>query len=119
MLLIDIACVGSPFLWKDERGHWHMIMHNMGGKQNDLNASDPGLHTGAHAFSRDGVTWHRSGTAPYTSFVSFADGSSKIMKRRERPQLLLSTSGQPRYFSSGVVDEQDHSYTLVMAVSIE
>ena len=31
-------------------------------------------------------------------------GSTKEMSRRERPQLVLSAQGQPRYFSSGVQD---------------
>jgi hypothetical protein len=39
------------------------------------------------------------------------------MRRRERPQLLLSTQGQPRYYSSGVEDVEDHSFTLVVKVA--
>ena len=38
------------------------------------------------------------------------------MRRRERPQLLLSAQGQPRYYSSGVEDVEDHSFTLVVKV---
>ena len=41
------------------------------------------------------------------------------MKRRERPQLVLSEKGQPRYYSSGVEDVADHSFTLVMKVNSE
>ena len=71
---------------------------------------------GRHAFSRDSVSWTSSSTPPYSGLVEFADGSSKVMSRRERPQLVLSETGQPRYFSSGVQDEADHTYTLVMEV---
>jgi hypothetical protein len=95
----------DPFLWQDERGHFHMIMHNMGGP------------VGSHAFSRDGVRWDRSATAPYTHTVTYEDSSVVKMGRRERPQLLLSGTGQPRYFSSGVeLPGGQEVYTLVMAV---
>ena len=106
------AAVGSyngedPFLWQDERRHWHMLMHNMQGP----------LGVGSHAFSRDGVSWSRSATAPYTHAVTYEDGSVVKMGRRERPQLLLSDEGQPRYFSSGVeLPNGQEVYTLVMAV---
>ena len=32
------------------------------------------------------------------------------MGRRERPELMLSPAGQPRYFISGVEDYSDHVY---------
>ena len=92
-------------MWQDERGHWHMLMHNMGGP------------VGSHAFSRDAVNWTRSDTAPYTHTVTYEDGSIVKMGRRERPQLSLSDKGQPRYFSSGVeLPHGQEVYTLVMAV---
>ena len=95
----------DPFLWEDERGYFHMLMHNMGGP------------VGSHAFSRDGVRWNRSATAPYTHTVTYEDSSVVKMGRRERPQLLLSGTGQPRYFSSGVeLPGSQEVYTLVMAV---
>jgi hypothetical protein len=96
----------DPYLYQDERGHYHMLMHNMGGG------------CGSHAFSRDGVDWTRSGDEPYTFDVAFSDGSATKMHRRERPQLLLSPTGQPRFFSSGVEDEADHTYTLVMKFNV-
>eukprot|EP01046_Picozoa_sp_COSAG06_P013097 COSAG06_NODE_784_length_12328_cov_4.921416_14_plen_78_part_00 len=39
------ACVRRRFLWQDERGNWHLLMHNMGEK---------GV-VAQHAFSRDGA----------------------------------------------------------------
>jgi hypothetical protein len=82
-----------------------MLMHNMGGG------------VGSHAFSRDATNWTRSNDAPYTSTVYFSDGSKKAMHRRERPELLLSPTGQPRYFTTGVEDVSDHTYTLTMKVN--
>ena len=96
----------DPYLWQDERGHWHMLMHNMGGSGG----------VGSHAYSADAVTWVRSGVAPYNATVSFVDGSAKKMRRRERPQLLLDGAGRPLYFTTGVEDVHDHTYTLVIKV---
>ena len=105
-----VECGVCRFLWQDERGYWHLLMHNM---------NERGV-IARHAFSRDGVTnWTSSKTPPYSSLVTFSDGSNKQMTRRERPQLLLTERGQPRYFSSGVQDIADHTYTLVIAVNAE
>merc|ERR1712070_880212 len=98
----------DPFIWQDERGHWHILFHGAGSPQHPV---------GGHAFSRHlAGPWTLSATAPYSQTVQFADGHSKKMYRRERPQLLLSATGQPRYFSSGVMDVDPHTYTLVMRV---
>ena len=82
-----------------------MLMHNFGGG------------VGSHAWSRDAKNWTRSADQPYTSTILFSDGSTKTMHRRERPELLLSAKGQPRYFTSGVEDFKDHVYTLVLEVN--
>ena len=94
---------------KRKANHWHLLMHNMGGSA-----------VARHAFSRNGVSnWTSSAIPPYSRLVTFSDGSTKKMTRRERPQLVLSNRGQPRYFSSGVQDVADHTYTLVIAVNSE
>ena len=66
---------------------------------------------GTHAFSRDGLRWTLLTTPPYTSLVNLSNGTSFDVRRRERPQLLLSDLGQPRYFSSGVEDFADNTWT--------
>ena len=76
-----------------------------------------GKSVGAHAYSRDAISWTASSTNPYTTLVNFSNGTSFDMRRRERPQLLLSKIGQPRYFSTGVEDFGDHTWTLVMQVN--
>ena len=104
------AFAEDPFLWQDERGHWHMLMHHLFN-----HVGDP---VGAHAFSRDAITWTKSDVLPYTTFVPFSDGSSVNLTRRERPELVLSAKGQPRYLSSGAQEVHgDHTYTLVMRVA--
>ena len=105
----------DPYLWTDERGYYHMLMHSPSGKL----ASGQGKSVGAHAFSRDALVWAVSKTNPYTTLVNFSNGSSFDMRRRERPQLLLSERGQPRFFSTGVEDFGDHTWTLVMKVNAQ
>ena len=85
-----------------------MLMHNMGGGG-----------VGSHAYSTDAVHWVRSDVEPYTATVKFADGTSKDMRRRERPQLVLDGDGRPLYFTSGVEDVHDHTYTLTIKVHTE
>jgi hypothetical protein len=82
-------------------------------------APGQGKSVGAHAFSRDALVWAVSKTNPYTTLVNFSNGSSFDMRRRERPQLLLSERGQPRFFSTGVEDFGDHTWTLVMKVNAQ
>lgn len=54
-----------------------------------------GAHAaGGHAWSLDGVSWvdttvARGGAPSYTGRVHWADGSTTILARRERPQILL------------------------------
>jgi hypothetical protein len=70
---------------------------------------------GRHAFSRDAITWAISDVAPYSADVTFEDGTVQTMLRRERPQLVLDAAGTaPLYFTTGVEDYSDHTYTLVM-----
>jgi hypothetical protein len=95
----------------DERGHFHMLMHSPTGTKPP---PGNGKSVGAHAYSRDALNWTVSKTNPYTTLVNYSNGTSFDMRRRERPQLLLSDRGQPRFFLSGVEDYSDHTWTLVM-----
>jgi hypothetical protein len=67
-----------------------------------------------------------STSRPYEFAVQFTDGTTVHMRRRERPQLLLSPEGRPLYFSSSVLPildpgtaqgEADHTYTLVVKIN--
>lgn len=68
-----------------------------------------------------------SAQRPYEFAVQFTDGTTVNMRRRERPQLLLSPEGRPLYFSSAVLPildpgaaqegEADHTYTLVVKIN--
>ena len=62
--------------------HLHMLLHHQDGDANQM-------YLGAHAFSRDGLSWTWSPTSAYTKQVQWDDGTSRLMCRRERPALLL------------------------------
>jgi len=54
----------SPFLWSDIRGHMRMLLHHQDGDANQL-------RNGAHAYSRDGVSWTWSPSIAYTTEVAW------------------------------------------------
>ena len=83
---------------------------------------------GIHAFSRDGDHWTNGGTA-YTNAVTFTNGRTLVLNRRERPHLVfakgttvpvaLSNSaspGGPSGVGGQVPTGGDFSFTLVQAV---
>jgi hypothetical protein len=100
----------DPFLWDDERGHLHLLMHELGAG-----------HTGLHAFSRaqGNGGWTVSATRPFSGNVSFDDGTWQVMAHRERPQLVFEPgTRRPIALSTGVRPSSvdDYSYTLVNAL---
>ena len=44
---------------------------------------------GGHAFSRDGASWTFSDVTPFGNNVTYADGGSVALQRRERPHLVF------------------------------
>eukprot|EP00927_Polykrikos_kofoidii_P051277 TRINITY_DN45067_c0_g1_i1.p1 TRINITY_DN45067_c0_g1~~TRINITY_DN45067_c0_g1_i1.p1 ORF type:complete len:421 (-),score=51.22 TRINITY_DN45067_c0_g1_i1:198-1412(-) len=82
----------DPFLFKDRRGHWHAMLHNLGrnGGFGCNNKTWHGCDVGGHAFSRDGISWTLSETIPYTTNVTWINGKREILNRRERPQFVMA-----------------------------
>lgn len=79
---------------------WRQPADAPGGRPEVLHALSHvgnGAHAaGGHAWSLDGVEWHDTtvvhgggGVAAYTGRVSWADGTTSTLARRERPQILL------------------------------
>lgn len=85
----------DPFLFRDRRGAWHTLFHDLGrnGGFGCNKKSWKGCDVGGHAFSRDGLTWTLSSTRPYTTSVTWEDGFSEVLNRRERPQIVMATDG--------------------------
>lgn len=104
-----IALGEDPFIWDDARGNLHVLTHNGCGFGHSFalasNASN--WTAGQHALSCN-VTW--------------VNGSSSVVARRERPQLLFAADGSrtPIAVYAGVqphpLDVTDASFTMATRV---
>lgn len=87
--------------WRDERTG---VLHTLSHRGNGAAAA------GAHAYSLDGVTWHQAEQPAYTGRVLWADGTSRTLARRERPQALLGGGGSgaaPEVVCTSAQDQVD------------
>ena len=99
----------DPFLWQDQRGHWHAIAHVFASEH--CGTSDPKSVTpscnpiSGHLFSRDGLTnWTTSDVEPYSFTVQYDDGTSGLLATRERPKLLFDpATGEPTHLYTATV----------------
>lgn len=78
----------DSFLWRDRRGHYHLLYHTGGA-------------TGGHAFSRDAHTWTQSAGDAYTATVGHHGGATKYAMR-QRPALVRNGNGQLVALVTGV-----------------
>lgn len=107
----------DPFVWRDARGNFHMLLHSLekGGGFGD------GPKVGRHAFSRavDGPWAFNNATLAYNTLVKYDDGSEVNFYRRERPQLIFSYhhSLNPLYMTTGVQEQNSSmSYTVIVPI---
>jgi hypothetical protein len=105
----------DPFLWRDKRGHFHMLLHSLqpGGGFGD------GPKVGCHAYAKtwDGTWTFNDRTLAYNTTVHFTDGTTVDYHRMERPQIFFSEDGEmtPLYMTNGVQEKNSKaSYTLVL-----
>ena len=78
-------------LYRDARGHFHMLVHRFAGGANGSTAGDA---VGGHAWSVDGLSWQYDARAvAYTTSVTWGNGSAPTaLYRRERPKPLLDAA---------------------------
>ena len=57
---------------------------------------------GGHGYSRDAVTWHFTDEPTYSNNISFTDGTSVSLQRRERPHLVRDSDGMITHLTNGV-----------------
>lgn len=96
-------CVGwaeDPFLFSTPRGY-HLLTHNLRGKGG--RSTDPVAWWVGYAFSPDFVHWRYAETPVATNTFTTTDGATVTLGGRERPQLLLDSSGTPLALFSGAV----------------
>ena len=87
--------VEDPFIYRDARGGWHALLHNLGnnGGFGCDAVSGKGCDVGGHAFSQDGLAWTYSPHVAFNTTVQWEDGSVEVLNRRERPQFVFDTDG--------------------------
>ena len=103
----------DPFLWRDRRGHYHMLMHSL-----EPGGGFGGPRIGRHAFTRDYLNAWTFGnkTLAFNVTVHFNTGETVDFYRRERPQLFFDEDDAmtPLYLSTGVQQQgSSASYTLI------
>ena len=107
----------DPFLWRDKRGNFHMLLHSL---EPDGGFGD-GPKVGRHAFSRsvEGPWTFNNETLAFSTQVAFDDGTSVDFFRRERPQLLFSADGEvrPLVLTTGVQEKGGKgSYSVMVPI---
>lgn len=107
----------DPFLWRDKRGHWHLLVHWM------IDITERGEkfpRVGGHLFARELTgNWTFKLQEVYNTTVAFTDGTNVDYYRRERPKLFFSDDGEmtPLYLVNGVQEfNSSGSYTLVQPI---
>lgn len=147
----DSSCnAEDPFIWLDSDGHYHALLHSLanpgssiaGGKGGGFHCdaqSGHGCDVGIHAYSKDGLGWTFSTTVAFNTTVQYTDGSSSVLARRERPQIVF-VDGEPAYLTNGATHnapppsapppahglgpgrmdappvQGDHSFTLIVPI---
>ncbi|EED14225.1 conserved hypothetical protein [Talaromyces stipitatus ATCC 10500] len=107
----------DPFLWRDKRGNFHMLVHSL----DSGDGLGHGPNVGYHAYARnwDGEWTYNNNTLAYSTYVSFTDGTATNYSRRERPQLFFSEDGNqtPLFIANGVQEvDSPQSYTIVQPI---
>ena len=100
----------DPYIYHVPKRGYHAVFHGMD--------PWPSSHTGRHAYSLDGITWHGGDVDCWNNTVELVDGSIIELARRERPELVHDESGAPvALISSAVLKSSgDQSFTLVQHV---
>lgn len=88
----------DPYLYIDKRG-FHIIYHvyNTAQREECVTAT-----VSAHAFSKDGFSWHLSSMQPFTSQIEVEAFGTMIVSTRERPFLFFNAAGQMTHLISAV-----------------
>lgn len=102
--------------WRDHRGNWHVLFHA------ESPSGKPWMRSGGHACSIDGRRWTYTGTA-FNTTVHWTDGTSTVLKRRERPHVIMADATRPHtptHLSSGVEwGPNDQCFTLIQPIAQE
>ena len=92
---------------------WHAIFHS------DVEEACGGAG-GGHAWSRDGVSWTFSKFNAFCNEVDLTNGTTVMMRQRERPHLLTDERGWPTHLTSGAgwLGDCDRTFTFVQPICV-
>ncbi|KAK5994738.1 hypothetical protein PT974_03121 [Cladobotryum mycophilum] len=107
----------DPFVWRDKRGHFHMLLHSI----EPDGGFGSGPKVGRHAWARNysGPWTFGKQTLAFSTEVQYDDGATINFYRRERPQLYFSDDGQqtPLLLTTGVQPRDNPmSYSVIVPV---
>ncbi|KAL7954142.1 hypothetical protein V8C34DRAFT_320206 [Trichoderma compactum] len=105
----------DPFVWRDKRGNFHMLLHSL----EPAGGFGWGPQVGRHAYARNytGPWTFGNRTLAFSTYVQYDDGFVTQFNRRERPELYFSNDGQmtPLLLSTGVQEQNSgQSYSLIV-----
>ena len=69
------------------------------------------------AVSADGVNYRQIGEPKPWCNVTFNDGTTEVLRRRERPQWVLGPDGHPSHLMNGVLPAKDSHFGLVWTMA--
>lgn len=107
----------DPFLWRDKRGNYHLLLHSL----EPEGGFGKGPKVGRHAFARHfmGPWTFNNHTLAFSTEVKYDDGTVINFYRRERPVLYFSDDGdmRPLFLSTGVQEVGNPmSYSVIVPV---
>lgn len=107
----------DPFVWRDKRGNYHMLLHSL----EPEGGFGDGPKVGRHAWARKytGPWTFGSMTLAFSTHVAYNDGTAIDFYRRERPQLYFSEDGKmtPLFLGTGVQPKSSPmSYSVIVPV---
>lgn len=107
----------DPFVWRDKRGNFHMLVHSL--ESGGGFGSGPKVGRHAYATGWDSTWTFNNDTLAYSTYVEFTDGTATNFSRRERPQLYFSKDGEmtPLFLTNGVQEvNSSQSYSVVQPI---
>jgi hypothetical protein len=105
----------DPFVWRDKRGNFHMLLHSL----EPDGGFGSGPQVGRHAWARNytGPWTFGNQTLAFSTEVEYDDGTTINFYRRERPELYFSDDGKmtPLLLTTGVQPQNNPmSYSIVV-----
>lgn len=84
-------------VYRDQRGHFHMLFNANSGHSN----CRAGIPCGGHAWSMDGLSWSLPYWPAFGTITHYQDNTSAHWDYVERPQVSQEPNGTPLAFFAG------------------